>query len=79
MNTKTHLNNVYIYNATLYYYICYTTIALILCYHMNTTTHEYNDRVGLLIQNRTTGHYAHEFTVFALLRFGQVASLFICT
>ena len=77
MNTKTHPNNVCIYKATLYYYICYTTIALILCYHMcmNTTTHQ----VGLLIQNRTTGHYAPEFTVFALLRIGQVASLFICT
>ena len=42
---------------------CYSTIVLILCNSMNSTTHGYSDRVGLLIQNRTTGHYAPKFTV----------------
>ena len=50
--TKTHPNNVRIYNAIVYY----TTLLRYNSAHF-VLPHEYNDRVGLSIQNRMTSRY----------------------
>ena len=63
MNTKTHPYNVRIQ--------CYATFAMLQQRSFCATPriqqpHEYNDQVGLLIQNRTTSRYAPEFMVLKL-------------
>ena len=58
MNTKTHPNNLEL--------CCYNSAHLVQLHEYNN--HEYSDRVGLLIQNRMTGHYASKFTVPVIIQ-----------
>ena len=56
MNTKTQCKHIQ--------YICYATKRLFCATPQIQQPYEYNEWVGLLIQNRMTSRYVPEFTVY---------------